>query len=219
MEDQEPRMDLPPSITARPSPAWSQALPVAEVESELVALVARAKRGDREAYTLLYRRYLDDVYRFALGRLGNREAAEDAVQNIFVRALTALPSCHENAAFAGWLFAIARNVVTDQLRTRRHETDPIPDDALWTDTAPGPEEIALHGEARRFLLAARDKCLSAGERDLFDLLLTELNDKQIAVALGCSHGAVRTAHWRLLSKLRACLGPLGGSPLRGSAHA
>jgi hypothetical protein len=100
MEDQEPRMDLPPSITARPSPAWSQALPVAEVESELVALVARAKRGDREAYTLLYRRYLDDVYRFALGRLGNREAAEDAVQNIFVRALTALPSCHENAAFA-----------------------------------------------------------------------------------------------------------------------
>jgi RNA polymerase sigma-70 factor, ECF subfamily len=219
MEDEEPRMDLPPSVTVRPSPTWSPSPPVVEAESELVALVARAKWGDREAYTLLYHRYLDDVYRFALGRLGNREAAEDAVQSIFVRALTALPSCHENAAFVGWLFAIARNVVMDQLRTRRHETDPIPDDALWADTAPGPEEIAMHGEARRFLLAARERCLSTGERDLFDLLLTELNDKQIAVALGRSHGAVRTAHWRLLSKLRECLGPLGGSPMRGSAHA
>ena len=212
-------MDLPPSITARPSPAWSPAPPVAEAESELIALVARAKRGDREAYTLLYRRYLDDVYRFALGRLGEREAAEDAVQNIFVRALTALPSCHENAAFVGWLFAIARNVVMDQLRTRRHETDPIPDDALWADTGPGPEEVAIEGEARRFLLAARERCLSAGERDLFDLLLTELNDKQIAVALGRSHGAVRTAHWRLLSKLRECLGPLTGPTMRGATHA
>jgi RNA polymerase sigma-70 factor (ECF subfamily) len=212
-------MDLPPSIAAYPSPAWGAAPPATEAESELFALVARAKQGDRDAYTQLYHCYLDDVYRFALARLGDREAAEDAVQSIFVRALTALPSCHENAAFVGWLFAIARNVVTDQLRTRRHQTDPIPDDALWPDTGPGPEEKVLQGEARRFLLAAREKCLSAGERELFDLLLTELNDKQIATALGRSHGAVRTAHWRLLSKLRACLGPLGGSPMRGSAHA
>ena len=212
-------MDLPPSITVGASPAWGRASALTEAEPDLVALVARAKRGDREAYTLLYRRYLDDVYRFALVRLGDREAAEDAVQNIFVRALTALPSCQENAAFVGWLFAIARNVVTDQLRTRRHQTDPIPDDALWADTGPGPEEVVMQGEARRFLLAAREKCLSAAERDLFDLLLTELNDKQIAVALGRSHGAVRTAHWRLLSKLRDCIGPLAGSPMRGSAHA
>ena len=141
------------------------------------------------------------------------------MQIIFVRVLTALPSCHENAAFVGWLFVIARNVITDQLRTRRHQTDSIPDDALWADTGPGPEEVAMQGEARRFLLAAREKCLSTGERDLFDLLLTELNDKQIATALGRSHGAVRTAHWRLLSKLRECLGPLAGSPLGGPRHA
>lgn len=212
-------MDLLPSIAARPRPARAPAPPATQAESELVALVARAKGGDREAYTVLYHRYLDDVYRFALARLGNREAAEDAVQSIFVRALTALPTCHVNAAFVGWLFAIARNVVTDQLRTHRHQTDPIPDDALWPDTGPGPEEVALHGETRRFLLGAREKCLSADERELFDLLLTELNDKQIATALGRSHGAVRTAHWRLLSKLRDCLGPLDGPPMRGAAHA
>src|SRR4051812_36998420 len=212
-------MDLPPSIAARPRPAWGPARPITEAEPALDTLVARAKGGDREAYTVLYRRYLDDVYRFALARLGNHEAAEDAVQTIFVRALTALPSCHEHAAFVGWLFTIARNVITDQLRTRRHQTDPIPDDALWADTGPGPEEVVMHGEAQRFLLAARERCLSAGERDLFDLLLTELNDKQIAAALGRSHGAVRTAHYRLLSKLRACLGPLAGPAVNGVVHA
>src|SRR4051794_15541573 len=130
-------MDLPPSIAPRPSPTWGPAPPVPEAEPELVALVARAKGGDREAYTVLYRRYLDDVYRFALARLGNREAAEDAVQTIFVRALPALRSCHEHAAFVGWLFTIARNVIPDQWRARRHQTDPLPDDTLWADTGPG----------------------------------------------------------------------------------
>jgi RNA polymerase sigma-70 factor (ECF subfamily) len=211
-------MNVPPSITANPSLLWAAAPRDNGPPVELVVLVARAKSGDREAYTVLYRRYLEEVFRFALVRLGSREAAEDATQMIFVRALAALPSCRENAAFVGWLFAIARSVVGDQLRERRHQTDPIPDDARWADARPGPEEMVMQGEARRFLLAARERCLTAGERELFDLLLTELNDKQIAAALGRSHGAVRTAHWRLLTKLRECLGPLTGAPTTGPAH-
>ena len=209
-------MHLPPSIaseTRRPPRMASGE------DDALVALVARAKAGDREAYTVLYRRYLDDVYRYALVRLGNKEAAEDATQTVFVRALAALPGCRENAAFVGWLFAIARGVVADQLRARRHQTDPIPDDAVWPAADPGPEEEAIRGEATRFLLAAREKCLSQRERDLFDLLLTEMNDKQIAAALGRSHGAVRTAHSRLVAKLRACLGPLDRRETTGPAHA
>ncbi len=209
-------MHLPPTIaseTRHPPPA------TVVQDDALVALVARAKAGDREAYTVLYRQYLDDVYRYALVRLGSKEAAEDATQTIFVRALAALPGCRENAAFVGWLFAIARGVVADQLRARRHQTDPIPDDAVWPDADPGPEEVAIRGEATRFLLAARAKCLTQRERELFDLLLTEMNDKQIAAALGRSHGAVRTAHSRLIAKLRECLGPLTRHETTGPAHA
>lgn len=186
-------------------------------EHGLSLLVARAKTGDREAYTVLYHRYLNDVYRYALVRLANKEAAEDATQTVFVRALAALPTCRVNAAFVGWLFTIARGVVADQLRARRHQTDLIPDDS-WPDAGPTPEETAIRGEATRFLLAAREKCLSQRERELFDLLLTEMNDKQIAAALGRSHGAVRTAHSRLLAKLRACLGPLTQPETTGPAH-
>ena len=208
-------MHLPPSLvseTRRPSEFSGGE------DDALVLLVARAKAGDREAYTVLYRRYLDDVYRYALVRLGAKEAAEDATQTVFVRALAALPSCRENAAFVGWLFTIARGVVADQFRARRHQTNPIPDDAVWPDAEPSPEEMAIRGEATRFLLAAREKCLSQRERELFDLLLTEMNDKQIAAALGRSHGAVRTAHSRLLAKLRECLGPLARRETTGPAH-
>jgi len=54
--------------------------------------------------------------------------------------------------------------------------------------------------------AMRERCLTERERELFDLLLTDLNDKEIATVLGRRHGAIRTAHWRLLAKLRECLG-------------
>jgi RNA polymerase sigma-70 factor (ECF subfamily) len=168
-------------------------------------LVASAKLGDGDAYSHLYRRYLNDVYRFALTRLADREAAEDATQTIFYRAFASLAQCRDNAAFPGWLFAIARSVVADRLRARRFRSEPLERASASPDDRPGPEAAAEQGEARRLLREARETCLSARERDLFDLLLTDLNDKEIALALGRSHGAVRTAHWRLLSKLRDCL--------------
>jgi RNA polymerase sigma-70 factor (ECF subfamily) len=168
-------------------------------------LVARAKLGDADAFSHLYRRYLNNVYRFALTRLADREAAEDATQTIFYRAFASIAQCRENAAFPGWLFAIARGVVTDRLRARRFQAEPLERASAALDERPGPEEAVVRGEAHRILQQAREACLSARERDLFDLLLTDLNDKEIALALGRSHGAVRTAHWRLLSKLRDCL--------------
>lgn len=77
------------------------------------------------------------------------------------------------------------------------------------DESSGPEEVALQREAGQILHNARETCLSSRDRDLFDLLLTDLNDKEIALALGRSHGAVRTAHFRLLVKLRECLASAG----------
>ena len=209
-----PHPALTPPVALTPPPLASAIYP-----DEQVRLVLRAKTGDRAAFTALYSRYVGDVYRFSLARLGTREAAEDATQAIFLRALSALATCREPAAFVGWLFANARSVDTDQLRARRHQTDTIPEEPEWADPRPSLEDEAVRNETRRFLLEARARCLTDRERELFDLLLTELNDKQIAETLGRSHGAVRTAHSRLLSKLRACMGPLRGGPTLGGSHA
>ena len=172
-------------------------------------LVARAKQGDGEAFALLYRRYLDEVYGFVAARLSDRQAAEDATQTIFFRAMQSLPSCRDDAAFPGWLFAIARNVVTDAYRSHKIRSEPWDDALDPEDPDASPEEVAVQRDDARTLAEARERCLSAPERELFDLLLTDMNDKQIAQALGRTHGAVRTAHWRLLAKLRECLASLG----------
>jgi RNA polymerase sigma-70 factor, ECF subfamily len=177
--------------------------------AHVAALVARAKRGDGDAFAQLYRRYLDEVYGFVASRLADREAAEDATQTIFVRAMQSLDTCREDAAFPGWLFAIARNVVTDRYRANRFTPEPWRDEFDPEDPAQTPEDLTIQRDDASVLVLARERCLSPQERDLFDLLLTDLNDKQIAAALGRTHGAVRTAHWRLLAKLRECLEALG----------
>ena len=178
--------------------------------SESVAgLVARAKQGDGEAFAQLYRRYLDEVYGFVAARLSDRQAAEDATQTIFFRAMQSLETCRDDTAFPGWLFAIARNVVTDTYRSHKFRPEAWDESFDPEDPTASPEEVAVQRDDARALANARERCLSAPERDLFDLLLTDMNDKQIAQALGRTHGAVRTAHWRLLAKLRECLESLG----------
>jgi RNA polymerase sigma-70 factor (ECF subfamily) len=70
-------------------------------------LVALAKR-DRAAFGPLYDRYADLVYRYCLRRLGNRETAEDATGQSFVKVLAALPTYrNDGPSFRSWLFAIA----------------------------------------------------------------------------------------------------------------
>ena len=73
-------------------------------------------------------------------------------------------------------------------------------------------QVAASTAASRGLARGDD-----GQRELFDLLLADLTDTQIAAALGKRAGAIRTAHWRLLIKLRGCLGML--SRLGGVGHA
>lgn len=169
------------------------------------ALVAQAKCGDAQAFALLYHRYVERVYDFCAHRLSSTEAAEDATQTVFLRAVTSLSQCREEALFAGWLFAIARNVVNDSYRSRRIAEQPLPDIFEVEDPSDSLEDQALRSEWNRELSAMRDECLTGSERELLDLRLQGLTDKEIAVALGRSHGAIRVAQHRMVHKLRDCL--------------
>ena len=168
-------------------------------------LVKRAQHGDAQAFALLYRRYLDQVYTFAANRLDSRETAEDATQAIFLKAVASLSQCRDGERFAGWLFAIARNVINDQYRMRRFDTETLEFAPEIEDPALSPERLAEQAEAACHLAELRERCLAAGERELLDLRLLGLNDREIADALGRSHGAVRTAQYRMVQKLRDCM--------------
>ena len=175
--------------------------PAAGDEAAERELVARAKR-DPGAFAPLYDRYAERVYWYAYHRLGEREAAEDAASATFAKAIASIGSCRDDR-FRPWLYAIARNAVTDQLRGRR-ETASLAGAVLLPDRAASPEERALaqEGHDRVRALLAR---LPEGQRQIVALRLAGLTGAEIARVLGKTHVAVRVTQVRAYQRLRRIL--------------
>ena len=195
------RAQLPIASSAGPGQSASDVdTPSAEVE-----LIARAV-GDPQAFALLYRRYLDPVYRYCYHRLGSKEAAEDATSQVFAKALAALSTYRADRPFRSWLFAIAHNVIIDTHRARRPH-QPLEEAAHVLDAAPSPEELAEVAEGARAvqaLLAA----LTPDQARVVELRLAGLSEVEIARMLGRRPGAVRAVQFRALTRLRTLLGVL-----------
>lgn len=109
--------------------AWAERLPpvsrnatIEPVNSDVSdsELITRVGDGDRGAFETLYRRYARPVFGLALRRLGDRGRAEDAVQETFASIWRAARSYQpERGPGAPWLYAVARNAIVDNGRTRR----------------------------------------------------------------------------------------------------
>jgi RNA polymerase sigma factor (sigma-70 family) len=82
-------------------------------------LARRAARGDPHAFDEIYRHYGPDLYRFCLAMTGNRQDAQDALQNTMVKVMRALPGEERQIALKPWLYRIARNETVEVLRGRR----------------------------------------------------------------------------------------------------
>jgi RNA polymerase sigma-70 factor (ECF subfamily) len=192
----------PGAAEAPSQPASDRGSPAPAEHGDEPALVAAAKR-DRRDFEPLYRRYVDPVYRYCRRRLDDPDLAADATALVFAKALAALPGCREDA-FRPWLFAIARNVVTDGYRNRR-PTAPLAAAAGVPDGRPSPEEEAIAGERRRALRAALER-LPEEQRAVVELRLAGLSAAEIGAVLGKRPGAVDAAQFRAVRRLRALLG-------------
>jgi len=84
-----------------------------------VDLVSRAQRGDAEALDQLVRRHQPWVLHIAQRMIWNREDAEDATQEIFVKAITHLASFERRSEFRTWLYRIAANHLLDRCKTTK----------------------------------------------------------------------------------------------------
>jgi RNA polymerase sigma-70 factor (ECF subfamily) len=173
--------------------AWDEATPDEE-------LVGRAQGGQREAFGVLYDRYLPRVYRYCYRLLGRREAAEDANGRVFLNALAALPAFRARS-FRAWLFAIAHNVVVDDLRARRADL-PLEAAAELHDTAPSPEEEAIAVLERCTILALLPR-LAEDQRHVVALRLAGLSAAEIGEALGKPRNAVDGLQHRAVLRLQA----------------
>jgi RNA polymerase sigma-70 factor, ECF subfamily len=172
----------------------------AETEADLIA---RAMH-DPQAFALLYRQYLDLVYRYCYHRLGSKEAAEDVTSQVFAKAFAALSTYRGERPFRSWLFAIAHNSIVDTHRARRtHQPLDVAGDVI--DPTASPEDLALaaeRGRAVQTLLAA----LTPDQARVIELRLVGLTEVEIARVLDRRPGAIRALQFRALSRLRSLLG-------------
>ncbi|MEP7215899.1 MAG: RNA polymerase sigma factor, partial [Anaerolineaceae bacterium] len=88
------------------------------------ALVELAKSGDQAAFAVLYNRYFDPVYDFAMRMTRSRDGAEEIVRDTFLKAMNALGGLQKGASFKSWIFTIARNTALTCLE-RASRTGPL----------------------------------------------------------------------------------------------
>ena len=88
---------------------------------EIEAMVlARAQRGDMQAFAELYRCFGRACFQLALRVLGQRQQAEDMVQEVFLKMIDTIRSYRGDAPFGAWLKRLTVNACIDQLRRQRH---------------------------------------------------------------------------------------------------
>jgi RNA polymerase sigma-70 factor (ECF subfamily) len=165
------------------------------------ALAARAP-GDRQAFTELYRRYIDPVYRYMAYQAPTDEAQDLAAQVFFHAYRAASQFRGDGASYRAWLFRIAHNTVATWRRRSATRPTPVKDLPEAGDESADPAILASHRELAREVWSAVAE-LSAPERELVELRFVEgMGHKEIAAVTGSSDGAVRVRLHRLMRRLR-----------------
>ena len=166
-------------------------------------LVERVRTGrDMAAYDELIRRYQRRIYQLIYNMTSHREDAEDLVQEVFVRAFSALPRFKGDSSFYTWIYRIAVNQTINYLHKRKRRAALSLDDL---DQA--VERDADYVELRSRESPFRDVTLTELQKKLNEALQT-LSEKhrtvvvlhdiqgiqhdEIARMLGCSEGTVRS---------------------------
>jgi RNA polymerase sigma-70 factor (ECF subfamily) len=172
-------------------------------------LIAKARRGDVEAFNLLVSRWEKRVFNYLLRLLANREDALDVSQEVFLKAYQNLPKLDAVEKFAGWLFRIAHNEAFSLLRRKRPETALLPD--LPSAENGGrllPLELSLAVESAL-------KLLTEDQRDAVLLKVYQgFKFDEMAEILGCPVSTVKSRLYTALDLLKASLAP---SLLRGES--
>src|SRR5713101_140466 len=198
----------PPKLLSASNP---HRLPSRVARDDEHLLVAAAKRGDADAFEELVTRYEAKIFRLTMNITRNREDAEDAMQEAFLKSYAHLKDFQGDSRFYTWLVRIAANEALMRLRKRRPnqvsldepiegEDDFIPQQIQ--DWGPSPEQRYAQTEMRDILRGVIEE-LPPDFRVVFVLRDVEgLSTLETAEAVGISEAAVKSRLLRARLKLR-----------------
>ncbi|MBC7807002.1 MAG: RNA polymerase sigma factor [Akkermansiaceae bacterium] len=180
-------------------------------------LVERTVAGDREAFTVLHKRYYARIYRLAIYRCRNTQDAEDVAAETFVKAIAHLPQFRfQGESLFPWLSRIATNLVHDQARRTAgvsflsldgETADQVRSllEAIPGTDSPDPHAMAERAETQALVRAAV-AMLPADQAEAVLLRFgSDLPLKEIALALNRTEGAIKSLLHRALVNLRKSL--------------
>lgn len=164
--------------------------------------MVRVREGDLSRLSLLFERHHRRLFGYCLRFVRDRAAAEDLVQEVFVRMLKYRHSYREQGSFEAWMFRLARNLCLDHVSHGRAE---LPVEELHPENdesaEAGPETVAARREELRHL----ERALGSLPEEKRELLLLarfgSLSYDEIAETLGCTVGALKVRVHRALRQL------------------
>lgn len=201
--------------------------PARDLDADLDAdLVKKARQGDEDALTQLFRRHERRAYNLALRTLGDPWDAADVTQEAFIKAFKNLDSFKGEARFGTWLHRIVVNAAYDHLRRQRPE--PMDSEILDDLSGPsGPASVVATG--REGIDPAVDglsdplrrALMSLNEGFRFAVVLCDLLGfpyNEAAEILGVQEGTIKSRIFRAREALAAALTEAGYEPPGAPRH-
>ena len=179
--------------------------------TDLIAVIARAKTGDTEAFSYLYQEFYTPVYRYVYFRLGrSKESAEDVTQEVFLKVYTSFGSyAYSGKSPLAYFYTVAKNILIDRSRKKQIQLVPLDDDDNILEQIPDSvldanEQLMREEEARG--LREKIALLSPDQQDVILLRFIDgLSTKEVANILGKNEAAVRQLQSKGLKSLRTIL--------------
>lgn len=172
-------------------------------------IIESAQTGDLDALSVLYDSHINQVYRFALARLGNVHDAEDVAEEIFLKMLAGLPAYQwRKVPFAAWLMRIARNEVINFTRRngRRSLDTELPEELV--DKKNGDPAEATEKQMALEDLRKAVTLLSEAQRDVIILRFASgLSVADTAKALGKRENNVKVLQHKGMLRLQVLMTP------------
>jgi RNA polymerase sigma-70 factor, ECF subfamily len=175
-------------------------------------LIRRARSGDQEAFRLIFERYARPVLSFITDLVGQRDLAEELLQETFVRAYKNLNSVRDDTKLSSWLFGIGRNVAREALRARRRENRDylgldFPNDGIVDQAQVSPAQNLLNKEMDDAMQSAL-ALLEEDWRTIFVLkVLQQCSYQEIAGITGFSVPKIKTDLHRARLQMRRKMRP------------
>jgi RNA polymerase sigma-70 factor, ECF subfamily len=165
-------------------------------------LIAKARRGEVEAFNLLVSRWERRVYNYLLRLVSNREDALDLSQDVFLKAYQNLPKLDDAERFSAWLFRIAHNEAFSLLRKRRPEGELTREPS---SSDPGARLLPIE------LSLAVETALGRLNEDHREAVLLKVYQgfkfEEMAEILECPVSTVKSRLYTALDLLKATLAP------------